>query len=684
MPRDPRYDILFEPVRIGSHLAKNRFFQVPHCNGMGTKYPRSMTAMRRMKAEGGWAVVCTEETEIDPTTDMSPLTEGRLWHDRDIPTYAAMVEGIHEHCALAGIELSHAGHRDANLYSREVPRSVGPYPVAAMSYPAQARRMDLADIRAYRMSHRAAAVRAMQAGFDIVYVYCRVSNTLNGMFLSAQYNDRSDEYGGSFANRLRLLREVLEETHSAIGHKCAVALRFTVDDLKAPDGTPLPEESRAVVEELAEMPDLWDVNVATWARDSLTSRFGPEGHQEDRISWVKPLTTKPVVGVGRFTSPDTMASQVRRGVVDFVGAARPSIADPFLPRKIEEGRIDDIRECIGCNICASADATMVPLRCTQNPTMGEEYRKGWHPEKVSRWSGGDESILIVGGGPTGLEAALTLARRGANVTLAEASDSFGGRVSRESRLPGLAEWARVRDWRLGQLQNHPNCALYLQSEIDADTALAFEATHILVATGASWRRDGTGRAHLRPISLDGTPVFTPDDLMAGRVPEGRVVIHDDDHYYMASVLAEVCAKAGCDVTLVTTAAEVAPFARATLEQELIERRMLEIGVRLIVKHRIEMARQGAVRLSHVNAAQIGAELPCDALVLVTSRASDDALYRALVAKAEQWEDHGVASVALAGDCDAPSTIAAAVYAGHRFARELDQTAESPELIREFF
>ena len=151
------------------------------------------------------------------------------------------------------------------------------------------------------------------------------------------------------------------------------------------------------------------------------------------------MTSKPVVGVGRFTSPDSMVAQIRRGILDFIGAARPSIADPFLPKKIEEGRLEDIRECIGCNICVSGDYTITPIRCTQNPTMGEEWRKGWHPEIISA-KGSEDAVLIVGAGPAGLECARALGQRGYRVHLAEAGEELGGRVAKESRLPGLAEW----------------------------------------------------------------------------------------------------------------------------------------------------------------------------------------------------------------------------------------------------
>ncbi|MFM8327668.1 MAG: FAD-dependent oxidoreductase, partial [Pirellulaceae bacterium] len=234
------------------------------------------------------------------------------------------------------------------------------------------------------------------------------------------------------------------------------------------------------------------------------------------MSSVKRITGKPVVGVGRFTSPDTMVSQVRRGVLDFIGAARPSIADPFLPKKIAEGRIDDIRECIGCNVCLACENSFVPIRCTQNPTMMEEGRAGWHPEAMTiRRS--DDRVLIVGGGPAGLECALSLARRGHHVTLAEARDTFGGRVSREATLPGTAAWARVRDYRVGQLRKLTNVELYPASRMDVDDILGFGASRVVIATGSRWRpaslqRDGICKA----VTLNG--VLTPDDIMDGHLP----------------------------------------------------------------------------------------------------------------------------------------------------------------------
>ena len=191
--------------------------------------------------------------------------------------------------------------------------------------------MDLHDIAEYRRWHREAAVRGMKAGMDIIYVYAAHDLSLPMHFLQRRRSQRTDAYGGSLENRIRLLREVLQDTREAVGHRCAVALRFATEELLGPGGVEL-AEAQDIVGMLAELPDLWDVNLAAWYNDSVPSRFAREGAQEPFIDFVRKATTKPVVGVGRFTSPDTMVSQIRRGVIDLIGAARPSIADPYLPR----------------------------------------------------------------------------------------------------------------------------------------------------------------------------------------------------------------------------------------------------------------------------------------------------------------------------------------------------------------
>lgn len=681
MTRDPRYDILFEPVRIGPVTAKNRFFQVPHCNGMGHAMPQAHAAMREVKAEGGWAVICTEECEIHPSGDLSPFVEARLWDDHDIPALRLMCEKVHAYGALAGIELTHNGPTASNLYSREVLIAPSHQP-SKYGYPSQARAMNKRDIAEYRRWHRNAALRAKAAGFDVIYIYAAHDLSLPMHFLQKRRNQRSDEYGGSLENRVRLFREVIEDTKDAVGDTCAVAVRFATEELLGNGGVTL-AEAKEIVHMLADLPDLWDVNLASWYNDSVPSRFAREGAQEPFVDWVKNVTTKPVVGVGRFTSPDTMVSQIKRGVLDFIGAARPSIADPFLPKKIEEGRIDDIRECIGCNICVSGDNTITPIRCTQNPTMGEEWRKNWHPERIAIKKSASK-ILVVGAGPTGLEAARALGERGYEVHLSEASRELGGRVAKEARLPGLAEWGRVRDWRVGQINKLRNVSVYLDSVLTAQDVLDFGADHVLLATGCHWRRDGFGRSNGMGIKGFERPgIFTPDDIMDGRLPDGPVVLFDDDYFYYGSTIADKLCAEKRDVIYVTPDDTIASWSSNTLDYRHIQWRMHELNVRQVVAHNILEFAGDKVMLEHVWSGKTS-ELACASVVTITARLPNDALYQALLLREAEWQGAGIKTVQCAGDALAPGLIAHAVYAGHRYAREMDEAPPGDVPFRRHF
>ncbi|HUX74352.1 MAG TPA: NAD(P)-binding protein [Steroidobacteraceae bacterium] len=684
MARNPRFDVLFESVRIGPVTAPNRFYQVPHASGMTNALPHVRARFREIKAEGGWGVVCTGAVSIHPSADDSPLPFATLWDDRDIPAHALMTDAVHRHGALAGIELWHGGACTLNRTSRIAPLSPSAMPWLSTHLGfmgnLRPRAMDTADIGALLKWQADGARRALRAGFDIVYVYAGMGY-LPYEFLLPEYNRRADAYGGAIENRVRLVRELLQTTRDAVGDRCAVALRISLEELRGKPGRNAASEAHEVVTLLADHVDLWDVKMDSSPTDCAPSRFAAEGSHEPIVEFVKRLTDRPVVGVGRFTSPDVMVSQIRRGVLDLIGGARPSIADPFLPNKINEGREHEIRECIGCNICISSWHDGVPVRCTQNPTAGEEWRRGWHPERFAP-AASAASVLIVGGGPAGLECGVTLVKRGYRVTIADAADDWGGRMRFETRLPGLASWGRVVDWRLGQLRGNANANLYLGSELGVDDILESEHQHVVVATGARWTKMLYSTIEFPGGELDAARVYTPDDLAAGAVPEGPVVVFDFDNYYLAGAIAEQLARGAASVSYVTPAGNASAWSFMTNELPLIHRALVKAGVSIHTLHRLAGFDGAEAVLADVFS---GTEkrLACRSLVIVGVRAPRDELYHSLRARGADLQVAGIRSVARVGDALAPGAIVHAVHSGHRCAREFESPASTAPYLRDF-
>lgn len=708
MPRDPRHDPLFEPIAIGPKILKNRFFQVPQCTGAGVERPGANAMHREVKAEGGWAGLCTEACMIHPETDQPVAIVTSLSDEGDVINHRHMVDGVHKWGALAGVELCHAGGLSNNLGSRYVSPAAQQF---ATPWIPQVNTYEAEDSDLVRivLMFEEAAKRAVGAGFDILYVH-GTHGALPIQFLSRHHNRRKGRYGGDFAGRARLWVEILEALRRAADGQCAVATRISIDQLSGTSGVEAADDGLRFVDHVTQLGlvDLWDVNISSleeWGEDAGPSRFYKSNHQAPWTREVKRVAKVPVVGVGRFTDPDEMVRVLRSGQLDIIGCARPSIADPWLPRKIEEGRADEIAECIGCNQCIARFEYGVPIVCTQNPTALEEYRRGWHPERFAAKSD-DEEILIVGAGPAGLECARVLGRRGYRAHLIEAEAELGGQLRNVAALPGLAEWFRVVSFREAELRRLATVeVLRGTGRATAQEILDFGCAKIVLATGAQWNGDGRGAAGPDPIrGIDANlPGFvTPEQLFDGKEIGDRVAILDSDGYFMAVSLAEMLANRGKKVTLVTLFDRVAPYTDFTLEGPNLRRMLREKGIISRPGNWVERAESGSQVLLHLydtyrdgwkrtddprlgvlprRAGKDTEALSFDTVVLCTGRHSDNSLYGDLVTRKAEWAEKGIAGVYRAGDCLAPRYIADAVFDGHRMGREIDsQDPQRPRAI----
>jgi dimethylamine/trimethylamine dehydrogenase len=305
--------------------------------------------------------------------------------------------------------------------------------------------------------------------------------------------------------------------------------------------------------------------------------------------------------------------------------------------------------------------------------MGEEWRRGWHPERVEP-KGSDKRVLIVGAGPAGLECAVTLGKRGYAVALADAAEEMGGRINAECRLPGLSSYGRVRDWRLGQLAKLPQVELYPASRLTAADVREFGADHVVIATGSRWRRDGVGMAtHDATLAEGAAGVFTPEEIMAGAMPAGPVIVYDEDQYYMGGCLAMKLVQTGLDVALVTPGGEASSYCRMTDEHDKVQARLLELGVEIVANRQLAGFDGEVAHLACVYTGR-GFRQTAKSLVLVTMRKPERALYDELAGDPAALRAAGIAGLVRIGDCQAPGALAHAVHAGHLHARELDEPA----------
>jgi dimethylamine/trimethylamine dehydrogenase len=321
--------------------------------------------------------------------------------------------------------------------------------------------------------------------------------------------------------------------------------------------------------------------------------------------------------------------------------------------------------------------TATRIVCSQNATTGEEYRRGWHPEKFAAIRSSISSVLVVGGGPAGLECGVVLARRGVeNVHVVDDAKQLGGHMAWVPRLPGLSEWSRVVDYREAMAKTLPNLTLISGTRLTADDVIDYGADAVVLATGAEWARDGLSSVTRAPIpggSAELRWILTPDQVMSGGKlpPAGPVIVYDAEGYFMGPSLAEKFAREGLDVVYLTPRGSVGHYMQYTGEDQSMIPTLHKLGVQIRCNTEILEFTSDAAMVRQ-RGAELVEQIPFGAIILATQRLPRNRLYKELTERAEDWMSAGIQGVYRCGDCVSPrQQFADAIFDGHRLGREID-------------
>ncbi|MDW8253729.1 MAG: FAD-dependent oxidoreductase [Chloroflexota bacterium] len=656
--------LLFRPFQLGTARLKNRIVLSGH--GMrladdGLPGDR-LFAYQVERAQGGVGLIILESGPVHRSGRLNPH-QIHLFDDRVIPALRRLADAVHAYDVPLFQILWHAGHNVPSYLSELPAWAPSALPSVAGEIPHV---MTAAEIRELVASYGAAARRCRAAGLDGVEVQT-AADYLLGAFLSPQLNRRADAYGGSRENRVRIVLEVLETVRAAMGRDRVVGIRTSGDHL-VPGGLDLPEVIEIL--RLIEASGLIDyVSVVAGSYYSmaalLPTSYTPRGNAVELAAAIKRAIKLPVIVAGRLRTPAEMEAVLERGAADLVATARTLIADPFFPAKAAAGETERIRPCISCNQgCWGMVAKGRSGGCVVNARAGAEW--ALPPlEQSRRPAERRKRVLVVGGGPAGLEAARRAAERGHEVTLDEATDALGGMLALMALIPGREESWQYLEWLVREVQRL-GVTIRLAHPATADEIVRGGWDAVVVATGSEPSPVGLARLLPNNVPVSGAdhPAVIPERVALRQpecVPGSRVLVVDEDGLsYPAAGVAERLAELGKTVEIVTSAIAFGyPELLHTLDLGIVQRRLARLGVRwrpqtlligIDLDHR-------AVQLLDLVSGQDFADGPWDAVVLATGSAARDELAHELAGR--------VPELHVIGDALAPRRLMAATAEGYR-------------------
>jgi len=641
---ETRYPNLFSPFRLGGVELRNRVVMLPHVTMYAGEDRRPSARQRHYyleRARGGVGLIVTESQYVHPsggaaTTVDASSREGMLaWRET--------VAGVHEQGAKIFAQLTHHGGQTFS-HATGLPLW-GPSPVADPAIGEIPHAVDHDEIRAVVAAFTAAAANARAAGFDGVELKIGHDGILRA-FLSPYWNRRDDEYGGSVEGRARLALEAIAAVRAAVGPDMALGARLCLDE-GIPGGYGLEDAlGFARIFAAAGQLDYLSADMGVWMRVDLQipPMTWPEGYALDAAVALRAASGLPVIAYGRIKRPAQAEEALARGAADLIGMTRQLIADPAWAAKAATGREAEIRPCVACNqLCVGSIARNLPIGCVHNPAAGREERLGalaLRPAATAR------RVLVVGGGPAGLKAAETAARRGHRVTLLERGPALGGQVRLAATAPGHAEWGEIATHLAAEVARL-GVEVILSAEATPEAILAAAPEAVVIAAGSA-------PAPPPFPAAPGTAVLSDLDVLRGEGPRGaEVLLLDLGVRFQGAALVETLAERGNRVHWVTPA----PFVGAEIDPSTLSdlrRRLARLGVVCTPEHTVVGAEPGSAALLNVMTGEV-APVRAEAIVVAGNRRAADGLAAALKGR--------VAELHVVGDSVAPRTVSMAIYEG---------------------
>ena len=648
-----QYRFLFNPIRLGPVRVRNRVVFSAHLTNFAENNLPSakLTDYYRERARGGAGLIITEEQSVH-ASDFAYEKLIHAYEGTTIPHYRQLTEAVKAEGAAIFCQLNHNGLQGFSFFNDEPlwgPSAVGDELFREIPSP-----IDRGQIEALVEGYARVAGYVREGGFDGVELQASHSGILR-QFMSPHTNRRRDDYGGSLENRLRLSVDCLKAVREALGPGMAMGIRLCTDELV--DGGLVLEEVLEIARRLDATGLLDYINTSIGTTGRLYMVEGPmsvpAGYQSGHTAAVREAVGVPVIGVGRVNDPLMADRLLADGVADLIGVVRGQIADPEWALKAQQDEAAEIRKCIACNqYCIGLMGLNQPLSCIQNPANGYEGLLG--EEKFTE-AAAPKAVLVVGGGPAGMEAAIIAARHGHRVTLWERSDQLGGNVNWIVKTPNRLEYGDLIRNKTGELKR-AGVRLRMGTEATAEALLAERPDAVIIATG----QDEVRPAHIP--GMDGPNVKTPIEILAGpRSDPGHVLIIDDIGFHQAASLAEYLAEGGCRVSVVTSAFFVGQELGITLDLELWYGRIANQAITLYAGQVVLEVGEAPLLLDIYSKRQWRLE-GVELVVPVNHGRSRRGLYEALKGR--------VPEVHCVGDALAPKEVGEAILDGHRAARQV--------------